>query len=87
MTSFLFIFLSLAECVLVERLGSSEVKESKDEGQENEGLVMENLSVGILNKLEGTLSKMTIIGISHTMSSRAVITLMSATLYRNFHKE
>ena len=45
MTSFLFIFLSLAECVMVERLGTSGGKESKDEGHQNEGLVMINLLV------------------------------------------
>ena len=73
MASFLFIFLSLAECVLVGRLGSSEVKESKDEGRENEGMVMKNVSVDILNKLEGTLRNMAIGGISHTLSSCAVI--------------
>ena len=50
MTSFLFIFLSLAECVMVERLGTSGRKESKDEGHQNEGLVMINFSV-IINIL------------------------------------
>ena len=43
MTSFLFIFLSLAECVLVERLGTAGGKESKIEGLENEGLVIKIL--------------------------------------------
>jgi len=43
MTSFLFIFLSLAECVLVERLGTAAGKESKIERLENEGLAIKVL--------------------------------------------
>ena len=41
-TSFLFIFLSLVECVVVEKLESSASKEraSKESGQENEDLVI-----------------------------------------------
>ncbi|XP_068716657.1 gamma-aminobutyric acid receptor subunit gamma-2-like [Montipora capricornis] len=38
MTSFLFIFLSLLECILVERLLTSKAKENKDVGQDNQGL-------------------------------------------------
>lgn len=41
MTSFLFIFLSLVECVLVERLASKmKESEAKEKGLENEGLVI-----------------------------------------------
>ena len=41
MTSFLFIFLSLVECVLVERLANEKQnEENKEEGIHNEGLVM-----------------------------------------------
>lgn len=41
MTSFLFIFLSLVECVLVERLANDKKKvEIKEEGIDNEGLVI-----------------------------------------------
>jgi len=43
MMSFLFIFLSLTECVLVERLGTAGGKERKIEGLENEGLVIKIL--------------------------------------------
>ncbi|XP_078347220.1 gamma-aminobutyric acid receptor subunit beta-2-like isoform X2 [Oculina patagonica] len=51
MTSFLFIFLSLVECVLVERLASKEkMKESEEQGLENEGMsISSRLS---LSKLE-----------------------------------
>ncbi|PFX31232.1 Gamma-aminobutyric acid receptor subunit beta-2 [Stylophora pistillata] len=50
MTSFLFIFLSLVECVLVERLANENQKEEiKEEGINNEGLNTSRLSLSKLN--------------------------------------
>ncbi|XP_068672886.1 gamma-aminobutyric acid receptor subunit alpha-6-like [Montipora foliosa] len=55
MTSFLFIFLSLLECIVVERLLTSKARESEDEGHDNKGL--DTSSEFSLNNLDLTVRR------------------------------